>query len=158
MLGKPEDCLSPAEQKHSAANIFTPMKNGAENSAAAHKSSQGKRIGLKKKEAEREEESDLIERLRMQFVAKAKSYVGKKYDALDCCGLVRECVHKLSHFGFRCVAVASTWTKRCFLIVSYIFRLDRCNQGVMFDTLNRYFVSLYFSSLALSVMTCQLKG
>lgn len=52
--------------------------------------------------------------LRLQFVRTAKKYVGRTYSDIDCCGLVRHCVHELPLFGFR---------------------LDTCNQGVMFEML-----------------------
>jgi hypothetical protein len=55
--------------------------------------------------------------LRRQFVSAAESYCGTSYSQLDCCGLVRECVHSLPQFGFR---------------------LDRCDQGVMYDSLQEH--------------------
>ena len=69
-------------------------------------------IGL----AEREglSRSHRKELLRKQFVAQAKKHLGEPYTQTDCCGLVRECVHELPGFGFR---------------------LSKCDQGVMYDTL-----------------------
>ena len=54
--------------------------------------------------------------IRERFLNKAKSLVGVRYSSIDCCGLVRKCVHALPK--------------------EFPFRLDVCNQGVMFEMLN----------------------
>ena len=53
---------------------------------------------------------------RRRFVEEALRNVGADYDTIDCCRLVRLCVHALPD-------------------VFNGFRLDRCNQGVMLETL-----------------------
>ena len=65
-------------------------------------------------------ESDMPnnEALRDLFVRTALSHVGKGYDELDCCGLVRKCVSQLRrHFRFT---------------------LTNCNQGIIYETLEGY--------------------
>jgi len=59
---------------------------------------------------------------RRTFVEQALAYVGCDYDTIDCCGLVRICVHALPG-------------------IFHGFRLDRCNQGVMLDTLRHGVIS-----------------
>ena len=54
------------------------------------------------------------EALRKQFIKVAKNHIGEPYAQTDCCRLVRLCVNSLPQFGFR---------------------LDKADQGVMYDTL-----------------------
>ena len=62
------------------------------------------------------EETQRFRAGRRRFVEEALRNVGADYNTTDCCGLVRLCVHALPD-------------------VFNGFRLDRCNQGVMLETL-----------------------
>lgn len=64
-----------------------------------------------------ERETEEFAVARALFCQQALRYVGTDYDTIDCCGLVRQCVHDLPELFNG-------------------FRLDRCNQGVMLETLN----------------------
>ena len=59
---------------------------------------------------------------RRRFVEEALRNIGADYDTIDCCGLVRLCVHALPD-------------------VFNGFRLDRCNQGVMLETLKHAMIT-----------------
>ena len=99
-----EDCICLFPEAHERAN------HAAEYEKALHHERKMEEIRARKTSRYRD-------KLRASFVKKAKQYIGRTYSELNCCGLVRQCVHDLPLFGFR---------------------LDTCNQGVMFDSLKAH--------------------
>ena len=87
-----------------------------------------------------EEQSARFRVARRRFVEQALRHVGKSYEAVDCCALVRLCVHALPKLFNG-------------------LRFDRCNQGIMLETLQHAVITdpheLRFGDLIFYTADCE---